>query len=355
MATMKAAVLHGLNDLRIDDVPVPAVGPNDVLVKVTYNGLCGTDASEYAKAQMMVPLAKPHPGSKHQGPVVMGHEFIGEVVDAGANAKNMIGKRVACGAGVACGECKYCKAGRTNLCTGYYTLGLSIHGGMAEFAVAPANICVPIPDSVPDLQAALAQPLAVGIHSVRRSGVKSGDKVILLGFGAIGAFVCVGLLNKGVEIVAMDVEQKRLDVAKKLGAKETILINKEMTAAELKELYPSGGDVVFETSGAPGAPARALAITRTGGITMMLGLNKVPQEIPMADTILREITIATSVAHVCAEDMPEALEMLKNKEIADLLTDRVYSLADSDAAFKELAAGKANGKILITPRPELVK
>jgi (R,R)-butanediol dehydrogenase/meso-butanediol dehydrogenase/diacetyl reductase len=353
MAMMKAAVLHGLNDLRIEDVPVPSFGENDVLVRVTYNGLCGTDASEYAKGQIMVPLAKPHPGSKHQGPTVMGHEFIGEVIDAGANVKNMIGKRIACGAGVSCGECKYCKAGRTNLCTGYYTLGLSIHGGMAEFAVAPANICVPIPDSLPDLQAALAQPLAVGIHSVRRSGIKAGDKVVLLGFGAIGAFVCVGLLNKRVEIVAMDVEQKRLDVAKKLGATETVLINKETTPAELKEMFPSGGDVVFETSGAPGAPARALAITRTGGTTMMLGLNKIPQEISMADTVLREITIATSVAHVCKDDIPEALELIKNKEIADLLTDRVFNLTDSDTAFKELAAGKANGKILITPRAEL--
>ena len=75
MAMMKAAVLHGLNDLRIEDVPVPSFGENDVLVRVTYNGLCGTDASEYAKGQIMVPLAKPHPGSKHQGPTVMGHEI----------------------------------------------------------------------------------------------------------------------------------------------------------------------------------------------------------------------------------------------------------------------------------------
>lgn len=143
MSTMKAAVLHSLNDLRIEEVAIPSFGPEDVLVKVTYNGLCGTDASEYAKGQIMVPLEKPHPGSKHQGPTILGHEFIGEVVQAGENSRNLIGKRVACGAGVSCGECKYCKSGRTNLCTGYYTLGLSIHGGMAEYAVAPARICIP--------------------------------------------------------------------------------------------------------------------------------------------------------------------------------------------------------------------
>jgi (R,R)-butanediol dehydrogenase/meso-butanediol dehydrogenase/diacetyl reductase len=243
MSTMKAAVLHALNDLRIEDVAIPSFGPDEVLVKVIYNGLCGTDASEYAKGQIMVPLEKQHPGSKHQGPTILGHEFIGEVVQAGENSKNLIGKRVACGAGVSCGVCKYCKSGRTNLCIGYYTLGLSIHGGMAEYAVAPANICVPIPDSLPDLQAALAQPLAVGIHCVRRSGVKSGDKIILMGFGAIGAFVCVGLLNKGVQIVAMDVDQKRLDVARKIGVEETFLIEKNISPTDLKTLYPSGGEL----------------------------------------------------------------------------------------------------------------
>lgn len=355
MSTMKAAVLHGLNDLRIEEVPVPTCGPNDVLVRVRYNGLCGTDASEFAKGQIMVPLAKQHPGSKHQGPVVMGHEFIGEVVSTGSNASALIGKRVACGAGVSCRECSYCKAGRTNLCTGYYTLGLSFHGGMAEYVVAPANICIPIPDALPDIQAALAQPLAVGIHSVRRAGAKKGDRVILLGFGAIGAFVAFALLEKEVEIIAVDVDSKRLDVAKKLGVKEAVLISKDITPDELKESLGTSGDVVFETSGAPGAPARALAITRTGGTTMMLGLNKIPQEIPMADTVLREITIQTSVAHVCGEDIPEALKLLQNQEIAQLLTDRVFLLDNSASAFAELVEGRANGKILITPQAELVK
>jgi (R,R)-butanediol dehydrogenase/meso-butanediol dehydrogenase/diacetyl reductase len=88
---------------------------------------------------------------------------------------------------------------------------------------------------------------------------------------------------------------------------------------------------------------------------MMLGLNKVPQEIPMADVVLREITIATSVAHVCSDDIPEALELLKNKEIAELLTDRVFDLKDSEVAFRELVSGNANGKILISPFSELVQ
>ena len=117
MSTMRAAVLHDIGDLRVEDFPKPIiVNPDDVLVQVKYNGLCGTDASEYAKSSLMVPLVNPHPNSKHQGATVLGHEFIGTVVEAGANAQEMIGKRIACGAGVSCGECAMCKEGRTNLC-----------------------------------------------------------------------------------------------------------------------------------------------------------------------------------------------------------------------------------------------
>lgn len=347
---MRAAVLYGLHDLRVENFPVPAIGENDVLIEVSYNGLCGTDASEFAKGQIMVPLNTPHPNSKHLGPTVLGHEFIGKVVDAGSNAKNMIGQRVACGAGVSCGKCLRCKEGRTNLCATYYTLGLSTHGGLAEFAVAPKSTCIPIPDDIQDVHAALAQPLAVGIHGVRRAGVKKGDSVILLGLGAIGSFVCVALQEYGVEIIAMDIDEKRLLTAKKLGASQTFMIDKDITPADIKALYPTQADVVFETSGAPGALARALALTKMGGTLMMMGLNKTPQELTFADAVLREVTLQTTVAHVCADDIPEALQLLKSGVVADLLTEKVVQLEDAPTAFEDLAAGKASGKILVTPK-----
>ena len=101
---MRAAVLHDILDLRVEDFPKPStLGPNDVLVYVKYNGLCGTDASEYAKSSTMVPLKTPHPNSKHVGATILGHEFIGTVVEAGNNAQEILGKRIACGAGVSCG------------------------------------------------------------------------------------------------------------------------------------------------------------------------------------------------------------------------------------------------------------
>lgn len=347
---MKAAVLHGLHDLRIEEVPLPTFGDDDLLIEVSYNGLCGTDATEFAKGSIMVPLNSIHPNSLHTGATILGHEFIGKVVDAGVNAKTMIGKRVACGAGVSCGKCHRCLEGRTNLCDKYYTLGLSYHGGLAEFVSAPKSICIPIPDDISDIHAALAQPLAVGIHGARRAGVKTGDTVLLLGAGAIGSFVCVALQQFDVEIIAMDIDKRRLATATKLGANQTILIPSEITPAEIKELYPQQADVVFETSGAPGAVARALALTKMGGTLLLMGLNKTPQELQFTSAVLQEITLETTVAHICAEDIPEALDLLRSGTVAELLIEKVVQLENVVEAFEELAAGKATGKILVRPK-----
>lgn len=350
-STMRAAVLHDILDLRIENVPMPStLGPNDVLVQVKYNGLCGTDASEYAKSSTMVPLKTPHPNSKHVGATILGHEFIGKIVQAGSNSQEMLGKRIACGAGVSCGQCIRCSQGRTNLCDHYYTLGLSIHGGLAEYVVAPKDICVPIPDEVSDESAALTQPLAVGIHGVRRAGVKKGDSILLLGVGAIGSFVCVALQRYGVKVIAMDISQQRLDIATQLGADRTILISPEITTAEIKTLYPEGADVVFETSGATGAAARGLALTKRGGTLMLMGLNKTPQDFPFTDAVLREVVLQTTVAHVCKDDMPEALALLASGKVAKLLTDRVYSLENIAEAFNALTSGNSVGKILVSPQ-----
>ncbi len=190
---MRAAVLHAPRDLRLEDRPEPERRPGEVIVEVTYNGLCGTDATEYAKGPMMVPLLIRHPGSGHVGPTVLGHEFIGTVVDTGPEARRWAGRRVASGAGVWCGACAWCRRGRTNLCERYYTLGLSTHGGLARYVAVPAATLCEIPDGCADLEAVLAQPLAVGLHGVSRSGVRHGDTVVLLGAGAIGSFLLAGL------------------------------------------------------------------------------------------------------------------------------------------------------------------
>ena len=348
---MRAAVLYAPGDLRIEDRPEPTCGPADVIIEVTYNGLCGTDATEYAKGPMMVPLTARHPGSGHVGPTILGHEFIGKVVETGTDVTAWLGKRVACGAGVSCGECRWCHADRTNLCAGYFTLGLSTHGGLARFVAAPAKICVEIPDGCADVDAALAQPLAVGLHSVRRSGLAPGDSVVLLGLGAIGSFIQSALGGHDGPVIAIDVEDSRLAVAEALGATQTHRIERDASPQDVRDLLPGGADVVFETSGVTGAAQRAFAMAVQGGTVVLVGLNKTPQPINLADIVLREITVRTTVAHVCATDLPEALELLSARTLSKTLLDSVVPLTDVvQRGLEPLVAGTASGKILVDPR-----
>jgi len=348
---MKAAVLHAPGDVRIEDLEIPTPASDEVLIRVSHNGLCGTDATEYTKGPMMVPLLKVHPGSGHLGPTTLGHEFIGTVVGAGAEATDWVGKRVASGAGVHCGKCRWCLAGKTNLCAQYYTLGLSTHGGLAEFAVSPARIVREIPDAVMDIDAALAQPQAVGLHAVRQAGLAEGDRVVLLGVGAIGSFVCSALSRHGGPVIAVDVDQRRLDIARQLGATDAILISRDTSAAQLREVVGPDVDVVFETSGAPGAAERAFALPVMGGKVVLVGLNKTPQPLNLAEIVLREIDVRTTVAHVCDQDLSEALDLVGDRKLSELLVDRVIPLSDIvQGGLEPLASGQLLGKVLVDPR-----
>jgi (R,R)-butanediol dehydrogenase/meso-butanediol dehydrogenase/diacetyl reductase len=322
-----------------------------VVIEVAYNGLCGTDATEFTKGPMMVPLHTRHPGSGHVGPTVLGHEFVGTVVDTAPDVRHLQGRRVACGAGVSCGRCAWCRRGRTNLCARYFTLGLSADGGLATYVGAPAAICVEIPEACTFESAALAQPLAVGVHAVRRSGVRPGDSVVLLGAGAIGSFVCAGLEGHDGPVLAVDVDPARLEAARALGATDTVLISRSAGPDDVRGIVEDGADVVFETSGVPGAVERALALTARGGTAVLVGLNTAPTTLSLAPMVLREVDVRTTVAHVCGDDLPAAIDMLTRRDLGSSMVDRVVRLDDVvEKGLRPLAAGEVTGKVLVDPR-----
>jgi len=345
---MRAAVLYAPGDMRIEEHAEPVAGPDTVVLSVAYNGLCGTDVTEYTKGPMMVPLTTRHPGSGHLGPTILGHEFVGEVVDAGPGAERWRGRRVASGAGVSCGACHRCRQGRTNLCERYYTLGLSTHGALAEFVAVPAATLREIPEGCADLDAVLAQPLAVGLHAVDRSGLRHGDTVVLLGAGAIGSFILAGLAGHDGRVIAVDVDAGRLAAAQQLGATETLLVKTENPEDPVRDLVPGGADVVIESSGVPGAAQRAAHLVATGGTVLLVGLVKAAQSLTLADLVLREVTVRTTVAHVCDTDLPRALQLLRDRPLAGELVGRVVPLdrVVTDA-LEPLAAGTMMGKVLV--------
>jgi (R,R)-butanediol dehydrogenase/meso-butanediol dehydrogenase/diacetyl reductase len=346
---MRAAVLHAPGDLRIEEYAEPAAAPGTVVLAVAYNGLCGTDVTEYTKGPMMVPLTERHPGSGHLGPTILGHEFVGEVVDAGPGAEHWRGRQVASGAGVSCGTCRRCLRGRTNLCERYYTLGLSTHGALADYVAVPAATLREIPEGCGGLDAALAQPLAVGLHAVDRSGVRPGDTVVLLGAGAIGSFILAGLAGHDGRVIAVDVDAGRLAAAERLGATETQLVDQGNSEDPVRDRVPGGADVVIESSGVPGAAQRAAHLVAMGGTALLVGLVKTPQSLALADLVLREVTVRTTVAHVCDSDLPRALELLRDRPLADELVGRVVPLERVVTdALEPLAAGTVSGKVLVS-------
>ncbi|MEN3361888.1 MAG: (R,R)-butanediol dehydrogenase / meso-butanediol dehydrogenase / diacetyl reductase [Mycobacteriales bacterium] len=353
---MRAAVLYAAGDARIEDRPEPpAPGPTDATLAVVRSGLCGTDATEYAAGPVLTPLTRRHPATGVLGPIVLGHEFVGVVQAVGGAVDRVaVGDRVAAGAGVWCGQCAWCRRGQTNLCTTYWTYGLSADGGLTERLTVAAAMLYPVAAGISDDNAALAQPLAVGLHAVSRSRIRAGDVVVVNGAGAIGAFILAGAVAAGAgAVVAVDVDPGRLAVAGALGATHRVNAGRQDPYEVVHEL--TGGalaDVTVEASGVPQGFGTVQRLTRRGGTLLLVGLPKKPVMFDSVDLTVREIDVVTTVAHVCDQNLPAALDLLAGRDLAALLVERVVPLERVVAdALTPLAAGTARGKLLVDPRP----
>ena len=341
---MRAAVFHGPRDVRIEDVPEPAApGDGEVVLEVVRAAICGTDAAEWDHGPVLC-----RPG------VVLGHEFVGRVVDVGDGVAGLrAGDRVVSGAGISCGRCQWCRAGRTNLCVEYRTLGLQIDGGLAQYVSSPASICRHVPEGCSDDAAAMTQPLAVALHALSRVRLEAGETVAVLGVGGIGSFIVAGAAHRAVggRVVAVDIDAARLETATALGAGEAVDARGRDLSELLLELTGGVGfDVVIEATGAPHAPGAAVAGTRPGGRVLLVGLHGAPRELALTPMILREVDVFTTVAHVCDSDIPAALELLTKTDVADVTVGPRISLEGLvEEGLRPLAERRATGKILVTP------
>lgn len=340
---MRAAVYRGPGDIRVESAPEPDdPGAGEVVIRVGRAAICGTDSSEWAHGPL---LARP--------PVILGHEFVGDVVATGRDVPTLaVGDRVVSGSGISCGQCDWCRAGRTNLCADYRTIGLHVNGGLAEYVGSPAGICLAVPDEVSDDAAAIAQPLAVALHAVRRSGLHAGQSCAVIGVGGIGAFIVAAATAVGAApLIALDIDEARLRTARELGAAMTIDARaRQLDQAILEATGGEGADVVIEASGTAGAPAAATTAVKRGGRVLIVGLQAAPRELDLLLLAVREVELTTTVAHVCDVDLPEALQLLERSNLASVVTDRVIALEDivSDG-IEPLAAGRARGKIVVAP------
>ncbi|CAN5239505.1 2,3-butanediol dehydrogenase [soil metagenome] len=309
---MQAAVLHGKGDVRFEQVAVPQALPGELLLEVSAVGVCGTDATEWAYGPKLFPVEVRHPVTGHLGPMVLGHEFAGTVVDAGIGVdESWIGKLVAsCGA-MPCGECEECTSDRSNLCRRYAAVGLHRDGALARYVSTPVESCVDVGvlGLSPD-EAALAQPMAIAVHAMRRARLRKGAVAVVQGVGGIGAFLIHALVDAGAHVVAVDLAQERLDIAAELGAQVTILAGTPEAEGQIAAQFETSIPVFFEVTGSDPGLQLAIDIVPMGTEIVMVGIQKAPRTVDLARVTVRELSLIGTNAMVRETDFPEAARLV---------------------------------------------
>ncbi|MFN8189116.1 MAG: alcohol dehydrogenase catalytic domain-containing protein [Nocardioidaceae bacterium] len=344
----RAAVLHAAGDVRIEERDLAPLGPGEVLVKVMGCGICGSDAAEWSHGPV---LAAP--------PVVLGHEFTGVVEAVGDGVSGLsVGARVVSGAGVSCGSCSRCVEGRTNLCLSYHTVGFHRDGGLAGHAVVPASTLLDVSGSGLAFDTlAMAQPMAIAVHAVRRSGLRADQVAVVIGVGGIGGYLTVAASALGAHVVVTDLDPARLDLAKRLGAAATFRSG-EVSLVDFLAEHELRPDVIFEASGSrPGIESAFAAVPR-GGTIVPVGIQREPFPATFATWTFDEYAVIGSVAHVIADDLPEAVRLLQRDVDWSLMAPQVVSLDQLvEEGLIPLAEGRSRYNKLIvdpwamTPRP----
>lgn len=301
--TMRAAVFHGKGDIRISEVPIPAPGEGELLLRIATVGICGTDVHEFVAGPHRFPV----------GPFIPGHEFAGTIEAMGAGVTDFeVGGLVTSGAGMACGECHWCVRGSTNLCERYVTIGLEVPGGLAQFAAVPAAICVDVaPYGLNPVVAALAQPMSIAVHATRRGRLQGGDAALVIGAGGIGAFITYAAAQSGARVIVLDLDQSRLQVASRLGATRVVEVGSGFDPGELgKGVIPT---VIYEATGTSAGLDLALGTAQRGTRVVLVGMQSGSSEVELRRITLDEIELIGTNAHAFASDFPEGLRLLASR------------------------------------------
>ena len=313
---MRAIVYHGKGDLRLEEAPTPVPGQGELLLEVHAVGVCGTDAAEWQHGPSIYAVPGPHPVTGHAGPMIPGHELSGRVVGIGDGVDGFeLGMVVACGAGYVSESGEHTTSGRPNLAAAYATVGLQRHGGLAQYVSVPADSCLDVgPYGLGDDAAALAQPMAIAVHSFHRGRPQPGDAALVIGAGGIGAFLTYAACQFGLRVAVADLSPERLEIASALGA--DVLLGPDEIADLRQALLAHRLDVtlIYEVTGTEAGLRSALGVGEgLGARIVLVGLHHTPREIDLRRITLREIELIGTNAHVCAVDLPEAARLIAQR------------------------------------------
>ncbi len=336
---MKSMMLTGIRQMEMKDVPAPEIiKDSDVLIRLKVLAVCGSDVHYYVSGKIGSQVV--------EYPFPVGHECAGIVEKVGSSVKNVKpGDRIAVEPAMSCNECDQCKSGRPHTCRNLTFLGCpgQADGSLSEFIVMPEHSCFPIPDHMTFDQAAISEPLAIGVYAVNRSIPMKDAKIGILGFGPIGMSVQLPAIAKGAEkIYATDKIDDRLHIARESGATYAGNVTNTDVAKEILELEPQGLDVIFECCGQQEAIEQAFDLLKPGGVLMLIGIPEFDRwSFPVDKGRHKEVTIINVRRQNGAVE--ETLDILANGtvDVSNMPTHR-FSFADTKKAF-DLVASYGDG------------
>ncbi|MBL8816057.1 MAG: galactitol-1-phosphate 5-dehydrogenase [Planctomyces sp.] len=307
---MKAMLLKEYKNLEVTEFPKPEIGPNDLLVQVRACGICGSDIHGYDGST-----------GRRIPPLVMGHEAAGVVSAVGDSVTQFkVGDSVTFDSTVSCGHCFFCRRGDINLCDNRMVLGVSCgdyrrHGAFAEFVAVPQHICYPIPAGLPFEHAAMIEAVSIAVHAANRTPVSLGDTAVVVGSGMIGLLVVQAIRLAGCStVIAVDLDETRLKIARELGANVGLKADAVDVPAEVKKLTGGrGADVVLEVVGATPTIKTAVQCARKGGAVTLIGNLSPNVEMPLQLIVTRELSVYGSCAS--KGEYPACIDLLQKGAI----------------------------------------
>ena len=335
---MKTAVMLGIGEMGFEERDIPQVKDDEVLVKLEYVGICGSDLHYYETGAIGDYVVEP--------PFVLGHEPGGIVVEVGKNVTHLkAGDRVALEPGKTCGHCEFCKTGRYNLCPDVVFFATPpVDGVFQEYVAHEADLCFKLPNNVSTLEGALIEPLAVGFHAAIQGDAHLGQKAVVMGAGCIGLVSMMALKARGVsEVYVVDIMEKRLKKALELGADGVINGAEENVEQKIRQITDGRGvDLVIETAGTEITTRQAISIAKKGSNIVLVGYSKSGEMTrPMSLVLDKELTFKTVFRY--RHIYPMAIEAVAQGKVnlKGIVTD-IFDLDDAQKAMDYSVNNKTN-------------
>ena len=335
---MKVAVMNGIGKMGFEEREIPKPASNEVLVKLDYVGICGSDLHYYETGAIGNYIVEP--------PFVLGHEPGGVVVEVGENVQHLkVGDRVALEPGKTCGHCEFCREGKYNLCPDVVFFATPpVDGVFQEYVAHEADLCFKLPENVSTLEGALIEPLAVGFHAAIQGDAHLGQKAVVMGAGCIGLVSMMALKARGVsEVYVVDVLENRLEKAMELGATAVIHGMKENVLERISQLTGGKGvDLVIETAGTEITTRQAIQMAKKGSNIVLVGYSKTGEmTLPMSLVLDKELTFKTVFRY--RHIYPMAIEAVSSGKVnlKGIVTD-IFPLDEVQKAMDYSISHKAD-------------